>query len=288
MAATTSPDLRGKLEQVNEEIAQKRGAAQAAWKTFEEVRDEFAKAGNEANRTDSEEFKKAEEHHRKFAELSDELKQVEAVRDGIFGMLGKDAPTFEPDKPTADKPDRDVKSLGERAVESAEYKALVESGVLNSERASFGGDIALGKRGSIEEAKALITGVSTTSGGAFVDPMRAPYVGQPMRRRSILDLITTGQTNSDSVRFARQTTFTNVAAETAEATATSTGTKPEATIAFEVVNDSVKNIAHWVPATRRSLRTSGSCGRSSSRSSPTASSTGWRARSSVVTGQART
>jgi HK97 family phage major capsid protein len=63
--------------------------------------------------------------------------------------------------------------------------------------------------------------------------------------------------NSDQVKFARQTTFTNVAAETAEATATSVGTKPEATIAFEVVTADVKTIAHWVPATRRSLSDAG-------------------------------
>jgi HK97 family phage major capsid protein len=99
--------------------------------------------------------------------------------------------------------------------------------------------------------------VSDTSAGAFIDADRVGYVPQPRRPRRILDLITTGQTGSDQVKFARQTTFTNVAAETAEATATSVGTKPEATIAFEVVTADVKTIAHWVPATRRSLSDAG-------------------------------
>lgn len=253
------PDLKAKLEQVNEQIATKNSAAQEKWAAFEQCRSEFASAGNEANRTDSEAFKKAEEVHKEYASVAAELKDLESVRDGVFRMLATNGQADEAKGPAAHQhptmEQQQRKSLAAEVVESAEYKALVASGALDSEYASF--NAALGKRGDVAELKALITGVSDTSAGAFVDYERVGYVPAPRRPRRILDLITTGQTMSDQVKYARQTTFTNVAAEVAEATTTATGTKPEATIAFEVVTADVKTIAHWVPATRRSLADAG-------------------------------
>lgn len=255
------PDLKAKLEQVNEQIATKTSVAQEKWTAFEQCRNEFAAAGNEANRTDSEAFKKAEDIHKEYASVAAELKDLEGVRDGVFRMLSADGSPAPEAKDPRSQPESKNGEVAAHAFKSGEvtsspeWKALVESGVLDSEHAKF--NQALGKRGSVAELKALITGLSDTSAGAFVDYERVGYVPAPRRQRRILDLVTTGQTMSDQVKFARQTTFTNVAAEVAEATTTSTGTKPEATIAFEIVTADVKNIAHWVPATRRSLADAG-------------------------------
>lgn len=253
------PDLKAKLEQVNEQIAAKNADAQAKWAAFEQCRNEFASAGNEANRTDSDHFKKAEDVHKEYATVAAELKDLEGVRDGVFRMLSADGVSAKAkdlrSEPEAKLSPRERKTMAQEVLESPEYKSLLESGKLDSERIAF--NEALGKRGSVAELKALITGVSDTSAGAFVDYERVGYVAAPRRQRRILDLVTTGQTGSDQVKFARQTTFTNVAAEVAEATTTSTGTKPEATIAFEIVTADVKTIAHWVPATRRSLADAG-------------------------------
>lgn len=252
-------DLKAKLEQVNEQIATKNTEAQSKWTAFEQSRSEFASAGNDANRTDSEAFKKAEDVHKEYATVAAELKDLEGVRDGVFRMLAVNGKSDEATGPAAytvpsvGQPQR--KSLAEEVVDSPEYKALIDSGALDSDHAAF--NASLGKRGSVAELKTLVTGVSDTSAGAFIDYERVGYVPQPRRPRRILDLITTGQTMSDQVKYARQTTFTNVAAETAEATTTATGTKPEATIAFEIVNADVKTIAHWIPATRRSLADAG-------------------------------
>lgn len=251
------PDLKAKLEQVNEQIAVKNTQAQEKWTAFEQCRSEFASAGNEANRTDSDAFKKAEDVHKEYATVAAELKDLEGVRDGVFRMLSVDGAPATPAaaaQPQA-KASREDMSWAERAINSDEYKQLVESGTLASDHVGF--NAPLGKRGSLAELKALLTGASDTSAGAFVDAERVGYVAQPRRPRRILDLVTTGQTNSDQVKYARQTTFTNVAAETAEATTSATGTKPEATMAFEVVTADVKTIAHWIPATRRSLADAG-------------------------------
>jgi len=246
------PDLKGKLAEVNEQIAAKTTAVQGKWAAFEAKRDEFAKAGNEANRTDSQEFKDAEQVHKEYAAEAAELKELERVRDGIFLMVADSSPA-QAEAPAEAKQDDDGparKALVDRVVSSGEYKALIASGALGSDVRGFNAKLA---DMSIAEVKTLITGLSDTSGGAFITNDRKPYVPQPRRSPRVFDLITIGETGVDAVEYARQTTFTNVAAETAEATATTTGTKPEATIAFEKVTETVKTIAHWVPTTRRAL-----------------------------------
>lgn len=247
------PDLKGKLEQVNEQIADVTAQAQTKWAAFEAKRDEFAKAGNEANRTDSDEFKAAEQIHKDYAATAAELKELERVRDGIFAMVADagapaPGPAALPSEGKRQEPEH--KSLAGRITDGADYKRLVESGALGSDTRGFDAKLA---DLTIAEVKTLITGLSDTSGGAFITNDRKPFVPQPRRATKVLDLITIGETGVDAVEYARQTTFTNVAAETAEATATTTGTKPEATIAFEKVTETVRTIAHWVPATRRAL-----------------------------------
>ena len=254
----SKPDLKAKLEDVNAQIASVEKDAQTKWAAFEEKRDAFAKSGNEANRTDSQEFKDAEQVHREYAAACAELKQLEQVRDGVFAMVAPDAPApSAATVPSEQKQQQPVQqeqaggSLSERIASGKGYRDLVDSGVLGSDRR--GGFQAKLADMSVAEVKTLITGLSDTSGGAFVFSDVKPYVAQPRRQPRLFDLITTGSTVSDTVEYARQTTFTNVAAETAEATATSTGTKPEATIAFERVTEYVRTIAHYIPATRRAL-----------------------------------
>ena len=77
------------------------------------------------------------------------------------------------------------------------------------------------------------------------------------RQKAAVFLITIGTTESDSVEFVRQTGFTNNAAPVAEATSTTTGTKPESSLAFAKVPEAVKTIAHWMAATRKALADAG-------------------------------
>jgi hypothetical protein len=55
----------------------------------------------------------------------------------------------------------------------------------------------------------------------------------------------------------RQTSYTSVAAETPEASSTTTGTKAEATLPFEAVSSPVESIPSWVPVTTRAAGTEG-------------------------------
>lgn len=247
----TKTDLKDKLSEVNEQIEETRTEAQEAWANFESVRDRFTSEGADVNDTTSEAFKEADEANKAYSEKAERLADLESVRDGIFRMMGNEKPAERQSVVEDHSRSDERKSLGQRIIEGEGYKALVDSGALRSDRQSF--SAALGEMSRPELMSALITGVSDTSGGAFITNDRVGYVPQPRRMLKVLDLITLGETDSDTVEYARQTTFTNVAAETAEATTTSDGAKPEATIAFEKVTAAVKTIAHWVPATRRAL-----------------------------------
>lgn len=111
---------------------------------------------------------------------------------------------------------------------------------------------------SLLEWKTLLTGASATSGGPFVaNDLRASVVDLYQRDMTFLPLIPRLQTTSDTVEYVEQSTFTNAAAFTAEATGdASTGTygkKPESTLAYKTTTAAVKTIAHWLPVTNRML-----------------------------------
>jgi HK97 family phage major capsid protein len=107
------------------------------------------------------------------------------------------------------------------------------------------------------ELKTLVTGAGSTSGGPLVwsDQRRDLIVPLPFRPLTIRSLLNTIQTNSDTVEYVRVTGYTNNAAPVAEATATSgsSGLKPESALALVSVSDTIKTIAHWIPATTRVL-----------------------------------
>lgn len=256
-------DLKDKLSEVNDQITEKRTEAQEKWSAFEAAREKFAKAGEDANNTESEAFQEMDAINKEYSTSAEELKDLESVRDGVFRAMSGE----EPPKLGGDSPDlgaeankvanvaRQIESLGLRAAKGDGYKDLLDSGLLRSEQAKFN---ALLASGSVNELKAsLITGGSDTSAGAFVLPDQKGYVPQPQRPLTILDLITVGETGSDTVEYVRQNTFVNVAAEIAEATTLATGTKPEAGLSFERISESVSTIAHWQPATRRALADAG-------------------------------
>jgi hypothetical protein len=85
------------------------------------------------------------------------------------------------------------------------------------------------RRSNREELKTLLTGLSRTSAGAFIVPDRQPgLIPLALRPLVVRNLVTVGDTNVDIVEWVKENSFTNAAAETAEATATATGgTKPE-------------------------------------------------------------
>lgn len=255
------PELKTKLDQVNDQIKQLETDAQSKWAAFEKARDEFAASGSDVNDTESDQFKAAHEAQKQYGEIKDQITSLEDVRTGVYEMATKSAPTPAQAAAAISAPavQGEVKSLvtmmADRILGSEEFKGIDIAGKAKSSAPM--GTQFLGKGLDAMETKALITGLSDTSAGAFITNQRVGFVPDPQRRRSVLDLLTVGTTGVDAVEYARQTAFTNAAAQVPEATATTTGTKPEATIAFEKVTETVKTIANWVPASRQSLADAG-------------------------------
>jgi HK97 family phage major capsid protein len=119
------------------------------------------------------------------------------------------------------------------------------------------------------QAKALVTGASDTSGGAFVTPYRYAPVTDLIgdRELTVRDLCTNVPIQSDTFEYVQVTAKTNNAAAVLEATSSGdptvdpdtgvvspiagAGLKPESDLTFAVKSTPVEAIAHLVPITRR-------------------------------------
>lgn len=110
--------------------------------------------------------------------------------------------------------------------------------------------------------KDVMTGTADDQGGAFVNTdltgIYEPLGRYPLNIRQLIDVRTTG---SDTVEFVRQLTQSNAAAPVPESNVTEftgypgqvSGLKPESSMTYERVQETVKTIAVWVPATKRAL-----------------------------------
>lgn len=153
-------------------------------------------------------------------------------------------------------------SLGEQFTESALWKAWLKQIAPNGHVP----DSIKGLSSPTVEFKRLlkdlVTGSSVVSAGAFV---QTDYTGiyEPLGRYplTIVDMISKRTTQSDLVEFVRQTLQVQQAAPVPEANVTTytgypgqvSGEKPEGALGFEKVQEPVKTIAVWVPATKRAL-----------------------------------
>lgn len=160
-----------------------------------------------------------------------------------------------------------AKSVSDQFLQSAEWqgwlKSVARSGAIPENYKGFHSP-PVEVKGLLSHLrqKDLVTGVSDTSAGAFVE---TDYTGiyenlgrYPLTLRQLIDVRTTV---SDLVEFVRQTTQITEAATVAEANVTDytgatgevSGKKPEGAVAYEIVREAVKTIAAWIPATRRAL-----------------------------------
>jgi HK97 family phage major capsid protein len=135
------------------------------------------------------------------------------------------------------------KSLGQSAVDSEAFKSFM-AGQTKSARIELKNTI-LGESGSPQEPDRVLVPYDRLPG----------IVPGPFRQHTILDFIPTGATSSNSMEYTREIPaqdsppgFTNNAAEVAEA-----GTKPQSDVLFELVNDPVRTIAHWLKLSRQVL-----------------------------------
>jgi HK97 family phage major capsid protein len=133
--------------------------------------------------------------------------------------------------------DSATKSLGEQFTETDEFKALQTRG-----------------RGSARlNVKAVTTVTSATTGtgaaGSLIRPDRRPEIITPAQRTfTIRNLLLPGRTASNVVEYVKETGYQNMAAPVAEG-----ALKPQSDIKFDLVQTTVKTLAHWILASKQVL-----------------------------------
>jgi HK97 family phage major capsid protein len=230
-------------------------------KTLTPVRDIASKAETEKRDYTDEEREAIKKGLAEAESIKDQLKAAEADNDlrkaidslgDAVDLLPKSDPSDPDQNGQKGKPGKG-QSIGEQFVSSPEFKDWMSQMAPN-------GVFSDGKKGinsppvQFSGLKALITGVSDTSGGALTAADFLGLVDPGLRRPlTVRDIITQGTTGSDSVEYVRQDAQTNAAAPTAEATDQTTGTKPESTFTLVKITAPVRTIAHWLAATKRAL-----------------------------------
>jgi len=148
-----------------------------------------------------------------------------------------------------------TKSFSRQFVESDEYKRLLDSGLLHNPSNHIEMGVRLdGKLLDYIAGKALVYGGSGV-GGPLVRPDRRDGLDFLFRPATILDLIPTATTTSNTVEYWEQITSTNNAAPVAEATASTgtSGTKPEGGMTWALRSLPVATIAEHQPVTNQML-----------------------------------
>lgn len=165
--------------------------------------------------------------------------QTRALDDGISSMLGAML-----DRDTGDL--RDVRSLGQRTVQSESFQGIA------------GSNGPIGRRGVFGEAidYRAVTEVTLGAGsaGELVRPDRLARIGQDFldRRVFLTDLLPHIQVSTDSVEIPWDSTPLADLADKPTEVAEGSG-KPQSGPTFDVVTEPIKTIAHWWDVTRQAL-----------------------------------
>ena len=191
-------------------------------KTAEQALDEAKKAGNVSAETKAN---------------ADKLLQAQTLMQGAFDKLQAKVEALDTDN-------RDLQQkLAQRRGGGAEPQLSIGQQIVNSKdvKAFLEG----GARGTVKHAITSGSG----SAGALIRPDReTEIVGIPRRQMTIRQLLAVGQTESNAIEYARQTTRTNNARPVTEG-----AQKPESAYVWSLATATVRTIAHWIPVSRQAM-----------------------------------
>ena len=149
---------------------------------------------------------------------------------------------------------KELRTIGEQFLESAEFKAL--NGGRNGANmpAPFEVKASFTAGYSVKDVySALPTGFPTQFGTVQRDPIIVP----PMRTKRVRDLFPTRTTTAAIIEYFRVSGFTRNAAMVAERSGSGSAAvfaaKPQSSMTFEGVQTSTKTLAHWEAAHRNVL-----------------------------------
>ncbi len=203
----------------------------------------LSKASDEDRETTPDEKSKVEDHLKAIKTLKETKSDLEdAIRvEGEVRSLGKQIGVEEskdskqPERPKA-------KSFGEQFVDSDGFQRLKSNGLT--------GNWSTG-RIDLETKATLFEGdLGTPGAGAPLVPTDQRTGVQPIlfNRLTVANLLASGMTNSNSIRYVVETVATNAAATVAEG-----AEKPESALEFDQVDEPVRKVATFLPVSDEML-----------------------------------
>lgn len=213
------------------------------------------------NLTDTPEFATAQAAKTAYDTAATEARTAEDAYKGVLEIMGTEAPQGFKVRSPQPAVTAEATSIGDTFTTSDVFRD-VSARIPNTP----GSKLQIGTTESVqvadrEQARAILRGRNPQA-AIFSTP---PDVIAPDQKPGIrplpllppltvLDLITMATTDSTSVKWVREASFTNGAAEVDESAAGDEVTKPEAALTLEPVSFDVTTIAHWIPASKQSLR----------------------------------
>ena len=256
------------VETLRKQLDERRATATAGWTAFKEYRD---KEGDEKIAATPELFEEAHRLHGVYGLAAEEAKSIEERLFKALDMDGEGPKGLSDDSPAAPRSKAQEihdllgmtfgEKMADAVVESDSYKAYAADNAKQSMAVNSGTlfqtENALDRKG----LKTVLTGLSSTQGGAFVINDRQGGVVEEFARipNVMTTLVNIGSTDSDTVECVAMTGVTNNAAETLEAVdadkaaGAAPSSAPESAIAFAIRTTTVEEIKHFIPATKRSV-----------------------------------
>lgn len=237
-------DLRKEIKRLDGEAATDRAAAD---KLVEDIR----AAGTDPLK-DKDAFEKVDTAYKVGDAKLQQSAELRERAERVMEILGQKPRANGDDRPRHLGGDAPLTArLAERYVESEVYQAARKAGIFTSGGAHVSLDpVEIMTRDELLESLRLR---ATVSWPAAVPLDQQPgAVEFPVRVIRLLDLITVGETDSDTVEYVEETTRTDAAAETAYGTLA-----PEATYIYTKKTSNVRRIPHAAPATKGNLADAG-------------------------------
>jgi len=255
-------NLRDRARRLREQADAATSEASARWDDFVQARTALEALEDGVDVTAAPEFAAAQAAQETYNAAAEASREAEREYRAVLELMGDDAP----ERPAAQAPHREAASLvsmGEQFTGSDVFRDVSARIPETAGSKQAIGTTASVRVASREQARDIMRRPQATifsTPDNVVAPDQAPGI-RPLPLLpplTVLDLITMATTDSTSVKWVREKAFTNAAAEVAETTAATdeagTTTKPESALQLEPVTFDVTTIAHWLPASKQSLR----------------------------------
>jgi HK97 family phage major capsid protein len=242
------PTLTEQARELKADIDADTATAKTLWTTFDGLRKSAIDEGVDFTK-DTDAFGKLDEAGRAYDQARDGIAAKQARWQRLMEVIHADQPAAQDRQERKGEPEAGAAlSMGERFVASEEYLEV-------KDRLSGHGDMRFGdsrplRLAAAAQVKTLIT--STQVGALYQNDVLPIVTPLPTAMLNVLDAIPAGTTDSDTVEWQQEKTWTNNAAETAEGDAA-----PESALEYESVTAAVQDITHFIPATKRALADAG-------------------------------